>query len=39
MKILDSLCAQLRGRSEWQDLGIGLRFVCRFPYGATEALQ
>ncbi len=31
MKILDSLSAQLHGRSGWQDLGIGLRFSCRFP--------
>ena len=31
MKIVQSLSEQLRGRFEWQDLGIGLRFTCRFP--------
>ena len=36
MKILDSLSAQLHGRSRWQDLGIGLRFSCRFPVRAGE---
>jgi two-component sensor histidine kinase len=35
MKILDSLSAQLHGLSEWQDLGIGLRFSCRFPVAAA----
>jgi hypothetical protein len=35
MKILDSLSAQLRGQTEWRELGIGLRFVCRFPSGAS----
>ncbi len=37
MKILESLCAQLHGQSEWQDLGVGLRFVCRFPKGVSTA--
>jgi two-component sensor histidine kinase len=31
MKIAKSLSDQLRGQCEWRDLGIGLRFVCRFP--------
>jgi two-component sensor histidine kinase len=31
MHILRSLSHQLGGACEWQDLGIGLRFVCRFP--------
>jgi two-component sensor histidine kinase len=31
MKILDSLSAQLHGLSQWQDLGVGLRYLCRFP--------
>jgi len=39
MKILDSLSAQLHGRSQWQDLGIGLRFSCRFPVRAVAREQ
>ena len=39
MKILDSLSAQLHGLSEWQDLGIGLRFLCRFPVRAPAGEQ
>ena len=35
MKILDSLSAQLHGLSQWEDLGIGLRFSCRFPVRAA----
>jgi two-component sensor histidine kinase len=31
MRILRSLVAEMRGRCEWKDRGIGLRFVCRFP--------
>jgi two-component sensor histidine kinase len=31
MQILHLLSHELRGACEWQDLGIGLRFVCRFP--------
>ncbi len=31
MKILQSLSRQLHGSCEWEDLGIGLRFTCRFP--------
>lgn len=34
MKIIRSLGAQLQGRCEWQDHGVGLRFVCRFPADA-----
>jgi two-component sensor histidine kinase len=33
MKIVQSLSEQLCGRFEWQDLGVGLRFTCRFPAG------
>ena len=35
MKILESLTAQLHGLCRWQDLGIGLRFSCRFPLRAA----
>lgn len=31
MKIIDSLSSQLNGRYEWQDLKIGLRFLCHIP--------
>jgi len=31
MQILHALTQQLRGACEWQDFGIGLRFVCRLP--------
>ena len=33
MKIVHSLSQQLGGHIEWRDLGIGLRFICRFPPG------
>jgi two-component sensor histidine kinase len=33
MNIVKSLSEQLCGRLEWQDIGIGLRFTCRFPAG------
>ncbi|MDQ2083572.1 sensor histidine kinase [Xanthobacteraceae bacterium Astr-EGSB] len=33
MKIVQSLSQQLCGQFEWQDIGIGLRFTCRFPAG------
>ena len=36
MKILRSLTADLSGGYEWQDLGIGLRFVCRCPAGVLS---
>ncbi len=39
MKILESLSAQLHGRSQWQDLGIGLRFSCCFPVRADAGEQ
>lgn len=31
MRVARALSEQLCGRYEWQDYGIGLRFVCRFP--------
>lgn len=34
MKILDSLSVQLHGLPQWQDPGIGVRFLCRFPVRA-----
>jgi two-component sensor histidine kinase len=31
MRVAKALSEQLRGRYEWRDFGIGLRFTCRFP--------
>jgi two-component sensor histidine kinase len=36
MRILRSVSAQLQGDPAWRDLGVGLRFECRFPAGSPS---
>jgi two-component sensor histidine kinase len=31
MRVAEALSEQLHGQHEWQDTGIGLRYICRFP--------